>query len=52
MTDVEYKEQNERVEKYNKCADRISVIEKKKALIKSGIIYIQCRFRAVDFDCL
>lgn len=52
MTDIEYKEQNERVEKYNKCADMISVIEKKKSAIQCGISSIQCAYRNIDFDYL
>lgn len=53
MTDVEYKKQNERVEKYNKCSDRISVIESKKSAIQNGILSIQCNYgRRIDFGYL
>ncbi len=53
MTDIEYKEQSERVEKYNKCADKVSVIEEKKSAIQNGILSIQCsRDKQIDFDYL
>lgn len=53
MTDIEYKEQSERVGKYNKCSDKVSVIEKKKSAIQNGILSIQCSGdKQIDFDYL
>lgn len=53
MTDAEYKEQNERIKKYNKCTDRISVIESKKSAIQNGILSIQCVYdKQINFDYL
>ncbi len=53
MTDTEYKELSDRIEKYKKCADKISVIEKKKLAIRNGILSIQCAYdKQIDFNYL
>lgn len=53
MTELEYKEQGERVEKYKNAQDKISVIEKKKSAIENGISSMNCAYdRQIDFDYL
>ncbi len=53
MTITEYKEQSEKIEKYDKCTDRISVIVRNRHIIQNGILSIQCAYdKQVDFDYL
>lgn len=53
MTNIEYKDQSERIEKYKKCSGRIFSIEKKKFAIQNGILSIQCSYdKQIDFDYL
>lgn len=42
MTESEYKEQRERLEKYKRAENRISDISKMKSVISTGIISINC----------
>lgn len=51
MTELECREQSERVKKYNSAQDRISVIEKKKSAIRNGLFSMNCAYeRNIDFD--
>lgn len=53
MTELESKEQSERLEKYKKAEDGISVLERKKSQINNGILSIECTCdKSVDFDYL
>lgn len=53
MTESEYKEQNERIKKYENAQDRICAIEKNKYKIRNGLLSINCAYdRQVDFDYL
>ena len=53
MTETEYKEQKERLSRYEKARDRIAVIAKVRALINNGILSINCACdKHVDFDYL
>ena len=53
MTETEYKEQKERLSRYEKARDRIAVIAKVRALINNGILSINCAYdKHVDFDYL
>ena len=53
MTEAEYKEQKERISRYEKARDRIAVITKDRDLINNGILSINCAYdKHVDFDYL
>lgn len=53
MTELEYKNQSERIEKYKNVQDKISVIEKKKSAIQNGLLSMNCAYgRQIDFDYL
>ena len=53
MTEAEYKEQKERISRYEKARDRIAVIVKDRTLINDGILSINCaNDKHVDFDYL
>lgn len=53
MTESEYKEQSERLEKYKKAADRLSVITRRRAEINNGILSMNCAYdKQVNFDYL
>lgn len=53
MTELEYKEQSERLEKYKKAEDKISVISRKKSEISNGILSIRCaQNKEVNFNYL
>lgn len=53
MTELEYKEQSERTERYKNAQDKISVIEKKKSAIQNGLLSINCAYdKQIDFDYL
>ena len=49
MTESEYKEQSERLGRYRKAADRLSVITQKKADISNGVISIDCVSTNCDY---
>lgn len=53
MTESEYKEQSERIKKYENAQGRICAIEKKKSAIQNGLLSMNCVYdRQVDFDYL
>lgn len=53
MTELEYKKQSERIERYKNVQDKISVIEKKKSAIQNGLLSMNCAYdRQIDFDYL
>lgn len=53
MTEAEYKEQKERISRYEKARDRIAVITKDRDLINDRISSINCaNDKHVDFDYL
>lgn len=53
MTELEYKEQSERMKRYKNAQDRISVIEKKKSAIQNGLSSMNCAYdKRIEFDYL